>query len=75
MYLTVREVADRLSISPSCVYQLIESGKLPHYRIGIGRGVIRILEEDLSGFLSAARQSPSDGVFTPQRGKLKDFVF
>ncbi|MCC7423964.1 MAG: helix-turn-helix domain-containing protein [Planctomycetaceae bacterium] len=75
MYLTVREVAKRLQVSASCVYQLIDMGKLPHFRIGVGRGVIRILEEDLNAYLSASRQAPPAPAFTVRRGKLKSMKF
>ena len=51
MLLTVPQVAERLNISPSAVYQLIEAGKLGHHRIGIGRGTIRVSEADLGAFL------------------------
>ncbi|MCA9028949.1 MAG: helix-turn-helix domain-containing protein [Planctomycetaceae bacterium] len=75
MFLTVREVAERLKISPSCVYQLVESGKLAHHRIGTGRGAIRISEDDLNNFLSATRKEAEPPRFTPTRKKLKALKF
>ena len=56
MMLTVKEVAQRLNVSQSCIYQLVETGKLPHHRIGIGRGAIRFTETDLADYLTHARQ-------------------
>jgi|FLYL01.1.fsa_nt_gi excisionase family DNA binding protein len=53
--LKVSEVASRLSLSPSKVYELVEKGKLPHYRIG---GSIRVSEEQLSEFLNEAERRP-----------------
>ncbi|MCA9055805.1 MAG: helix-turn-helix domain-containing protein [Planctomycetaceae bacterium] len=50
MFLTIREVALRLKISASCVYQLIESKRLSHHRIGIGRGAIRVSECNLDDY-------------------------
>lgn len=47
--LKVKSVADRLSLSLSAVYGLIEKGELPHYRI---RGAIRVSEEQLKDFLA-----------------------
>ena len=38
MYLIVREAADRLRISPSSVYLLIEQGRLAHHRYRARRG-------------------------------------
>ena len=40
--LTVRDTAASLKVSGSLVYQLVAAGKLPCYRIGTGRGAIRI---------------------------------
>ncbi len=56
MLLTVKDVAERLNVSASCVYQLVESGRLPHHRIGLGRGAIRFSEDDIAGFLHECRQ-------------------
>lgn len=42
--LTVKEVAERLRVSRTCVYQLIERGMLVCHRIGLGRGAIRIAQ-------------------------------
>ena len=46
-FLTVRQSADRLRVSPRCVYDLIECGRLKCQRIGTGRGTIRIRPADL----------------------------
>ena len=54
--LTVAVVAERLSVSPSLVYQMIESGKLAHHRIGTGRGTIRVSESDLESYLATCHQ-------------------
>jgi putative molybdopterin biosynthesis protein len=53
--LKVTEVADRLSISLSMAYQLIETGAITHYRIG---GAIRISEEQLSEYLKETERRP-----------------
>ncbi len=37
------------------VYQLCAEKKLPHTRIGLRRGVIRIAEADLSAYLATRR--------------------
>ncbi len=54
--LTVREAADRLRISVSLVYQLVESRRLAHYRVGTGRGCIRIAEESIDEYLAQCLQ-------------------
>jgi excisionase family DNA binding protein len=58
---TVKAVAERLSCSTATVYGLIAAGRLRHYRIGTGRGAIRITEEQLAEFLSDAEA----GVLVP----------
>jgi hypothetical protein len=40
------------------VYKLIASGKLHCRRHGLGRGVIRVGEEQLADYLAAAEQDP-----------------
>lgn len=49
--MNVREAAKKLEVNPSLVYGLIASGKLRCCRIGHGRGVIRISEEQLADYL------------------------
>ena len=61
-YLTVNDVARRLSVSPSKVYSLIAAGTLPAYRIGSS---IRIRPEELTDFIQsnrtgAVRTSPNE---------------
>ena len=56
--MTVKEVARRLRVSASLVYQLVDSGKLGCHRIGNGRGAIRICPEDVTNYLQACREDP-----------------
>src|SRR4051812_19722986 len=58
MNFTVRQVAERLRVSTATVYQLCADQKLPHFRVGAGRGTIRIREEDLEDFLRRAMVQP-----------------
>lgn len=64
--LTVEQAASRLKVSRSLVYSLIETGKLTCHRIGIGRGTIRLLPNDLETFLASCRKndqaSPADAL-------------
>jgi excisionase family DNA binding protein len=55
--MTVPEVAKRLNISRSKTYQLIDSGALPHFRIG---GSVRVAEDQLAEFLESVRQGPPE---------------
>jgi excisionase family DNA binding protein len=54
----VKEAASRLEISPSLVYLLISEGKLRATRHGIGRGTLRISEDQLAAYLESACGKP-----------------
>lgn len=51
--ISVREFAERLSISSKTVRRLIDSGQIPIHRIG---GQIRIAETDAARFVAKRRQ-------------------
>jgi|GEM_PF-1215656 len=53
--LVVSKVAELLNVSESEVYALCRSGRLQHFRIGTGRGTIRICRQDLNAFLTSCR--------------------
>lgn len=53
--LTVREVAERIKLSPSAVYLLVERKQIAHHRLGGQRGAIRISEQDLETYLAICR--------------------
>jgi excisionase family DNA binding protein len=56
--LTVRQVAEKIGVSDSLVYEWCSQGLLSHYRFGKPgrRGKILIDEAELEGFLAAHRQ-------------------
>lgn len=56
--LTAKQAAERLGVSAATVYQLYAAKFLPHRRVGLGRGVIRISEEDLARYLTSIRVEP-----------------
>ena len=49
--LSVKQVAQRLNVSLGTVYGLVNSGRLRAFRIGVGRGTLRVPEESLQAFL------------------------
>ena len=51
-WLTVKQAAERLNVSPRTIYDLCEMGRLRCKRVGKGRGTIRILPVDLEGCLA-----------------------
>lgn len=73
--LKVKDAAHRLNVSGGTIYSLCQQGLLPHVRIGVGRGAIRIDEGELDDFIERAKsgeaasapasaRSPSRGQFT-----------
>ncbi len=56
-YLTVREVAQRLSVSRSTVYRLIARGHIPAVRVGAR---LRVPAEYLMQLKASARPNPND---------------
>jgi excisionase family DNA binding protein len=51
MFLTVKAVAERLSVSLGTIYAEISAGRLKAHRFGRGRGAIRIAEDSLLEYL------------------------
>lgn len=51
--MTPKEVATRLRVGRSAVYEWLASGRLPHYRLG---RTIRIRREDVDQLLESSRE-------------------
>jgi excisionase family DNA binding protein len=68
--LRVRDVAGQLEVSASTVYGLIAAGKLRCTRVGLGRGVIRISDEQLAEYQRAAEPRADSPIPAP-RVRLK----
>ena len=73
MLLTVKDVAQKLNVSQSCIYQLVESGRIPHHRIGLGRGAIRFTEADVIGFLETSREDAIPTAVSDLASKGRNF--
>lgn len=73
MLLTVKQVAKRLNVSLSSVYELIHDGALTSYRIGRNGGAIRVSDDDLEVYLAKSRtgEASSTKPNAPQQVKLK----
>jgi excisionase family DNA binding protein len=67
----VRDVAERLEVSQATVYALIAHGKLKCSRIGLGRGVIRVSDDQLAAYLQAAEPVPVRAPAPPRPVKLR----
>ncbi len=61
--LTVKEAANLLKLSRGAVYALCKAGTLPHHRLGLGRGAVRIDRKDLIAYVEACKTGT-----TPVRG-------
>ena len=53
--LTVKEVASRLRLSLTETYKLVQSLAIAHYRVGPGKGAIRIDDKEIEAFLENRR--------------------
>lgn len=51
--LKVSQVAERLNLSSSKIYEMVESGTLGHHRLG---GAIRFSEEQIGAFLEETKR-------------------
>jgi len=61
-FLTVKEAANRLGlVSEKTVYKLCADRKLVHFRIGAGRGTIRINEDDLEAYRQSCKVTQPSG--------------
>lgn len=56
--LKAAQVAEALGLSQRAIYALAESGALPCYRMGVGRGAIRFDPEDVQQYIAATRPPP-----------------
>ena len=67
----VPDIAKQLNCSISTVYGLVDAGKLVAYRIGVGRGALRIAESDLTSFLESCRTKTAERTPKPSRPHLR----
>ncbi|GAA2838473.1 hypothetical protein GCM10010441_73540 [Kitasatospora paracochleata] len=51
--LRVKDVAKALGVSNETAYREVASGRLPSYRVGTGRGTIRIPRDGFRAYLKA----------------------
>jgi len=60
--LRVKQVAERLNLSESKVYEMVERGELSHHRFG---GAIRVSEEQIAAYLEETKRERQE----PERRK------
>ena len=66
-FLTIDELSEYLSMKRSTLYSLVESGELPHYRIG---RLIRFKQDDVNQWMEGHRRE-GNNVDKKARGILK----
>lgn len=55
----VKAVADMLDVSVATVYRAVESGQLDAYKLGTGKGTIRIPGEAVAAYLARCADAGS----------------
>lgn len=73
-YLTIKQVAERLQVSLGTVYHLCAQGRMPHHRVGLGRGTIRISEEQFQRYVAETESGGAEAV-PPPHVPLRDIMF
>lgn len=53
----VKAVAEALDVSPATIYRAVETGKLAGYKIGTGKGAVRIPGGAIPAYLDACAQA------------------
>ena len=56
--LTVREVADLLSVDSKTVYRLVQKSELPGFKVA---GAWRFLRDDINTWIETQKESPRGG--------------
>ena len=57
-FYTVAQAAKYLSLSVGAVYDLVESRRIPFYRLGRDQGAIRFEQTDLDDYIADSRIMP-----------------
>jgi excisionase family DNA binding protein len=68
--LTIRQVAELLRLSESTVRTMAEQRIIPIYRVGTGRGSIRISPDDLHVYLENQREERPEPVRAAPRPRV-----
>ena len=74
MFLTVKDAAEQLNVSPNTIYALVSNHRLACNRIGLGRGAIRIAQNDLDAFVQSSKSSGAPESI-PRSSRLKHIKF
>jgi excisionase family DNA binding protein len=73
--LKIPEVAQRLSVSTSFVYEIIAEGRLGHHRLGRGQGALRVSEQQLAAYLASCESAPAENQAAVTRPRPRPEAF
>jgi len=71
--LTVKQVAEQLSVSDSTIYALAENRMLVGCKIGVGRGTWRFHQSDVEAYLQASKTDQPEQAPGPRAKKPPPF--
>ncbi len=76
----VRDAAEALGVKSDTVYSLVRAGKIGHFRVGNGRGVITFSEAHIDEYLASVEALPRCGAAAaaspaPRAFKSRHFDF
>jgi excisionase family DNA binding protein len=54
----IKALSQILSVKASTLYQWVELGKIPHYKLNEGKGAVRFNIEEINDWLSACKIDP-----------------
>ena len=77
-YMTVKQAARHINVSPERIYRLCMNRKLSHYRFGEGRGAMRIRRMDLLDSVRRCRierQEKVDGARRRRKSPVEPVKF
>jgi excisionase family DNA binding protein len=57
-WLSAKQAAESLGLSPSVVYEMAHQGAIAHYRVGLGRGKLVFRPADVEAYLESKRGGP-----------------
>ena len=62
MLYTLKEAAEKLSLSPAAVYDMVKAKVIPHRRVGKKRTTIRFTDEDLQSYIEGRKEDVQEHV-------------
>ena len=54
----IKSLSEILSVKASTLYQWVELGKIPHYKLAGGKGAVRFNIEEINDWVSACKIDP-----------------